>query len=388
MMKNRIAKKVDIMPPSGIRAFFELVLGMKDVISLGVGEPDFVTPWHIREKAIYSLEQGYTTYTSNKGMIELRKEIVRFLNQRYGLHYDPQEDVLITVGVSEGIDLAMRAILDPGDGILIPEPSYVSYQPMAALAGGSPVMLPTVIDQGFKVMPAQIDAACQQSQGIKAILINYPCNPTGASYTRAELMALAKVIKKYDLIVISDEVYDELSYDFDHTPISSLPGMKDRVIYLNGFSKGYAMTGSRLGWVCGPRDIVAAMTKIHQYTIMCAPIISQMAGIEALRNGARAVAEMKREYMRRRRYIVDALNEIGLTCHMPQGTFYVFPSVASTGKDGMAFAQGLLKAKKVALVPGTAFGQSFQNHVRIAYAASYDDLKESVRRIKAYLSQG
>ncbi len=387
MMKNRIAKKVDIMPPSGIRAFFELVLGMKDVISLGVGEPDFVTPWHIREKAIYSLEQGYTTYTSNKGMIELRKEIVRFLNQRYGLHYDPQEDVLITVGVSEGIDLAMRAILDPGDGILIPEPSYVSYQPMAALAGGSPVMLPTVIDQGFKVMPAQIDAACQQSQGIKAILINYPCNPTGASYTRAELMALAKVIKKYDLIVISDEVYDELSYDFDHTPISSLPGMKDREIYLNGFSKGYAMTGSRLGWVCGPRDIVAAMTKIHQYTIMCAPIISQMAGIEALRNGARAVAEMKREYMRRRRYIVDALNELGLTCHMPQGTFYVFPSVASTGKDGMTFAQGLLKAKKVALVPGAAFGQSFQNHVRIAYAASYDDLKESVRRIKAYLSQ-
>lgn len=387
-MKNRIAKKVDIMPPSGIRAFFELVLGMKDVISLGVGEPDFVTPWHIREKAIYSLEQGYTTYTSNKGMIELRKEIVRFLNQRYGLHYDPQEDVLITVGVSEGIDLAMRAILDPGDGILIPEPSYVSYQPMAALAGGSPVMLPTVIDQGFKLMPAQIDAACQQSQGIKAILINYPCNPTGASYTRAELMALAKVIKKYDLIVISDEVYDELSYDFDHTPISSLPGMKDRVIYLNGFSKGYAMTGSRLGWVCGPRDIVAAMTKIHQYTIMCAPIISQMAGIEALRNGARAVAEMKREYMRRRRYIVDALNGLGLTCHMPQGTFYVFPSVASTGKDGMAFAQGLLKAKKVALVPGTAFGKSFQNHVRIAYAASYDDLKESVRRIKAYLSQG
>lgn len=385
-MKNRIAKKVDVMPPSGIRAFFELVIGMKDVISLGVGEPDFVTPWHIREKAIYSLEQGYTTYTSNKGMIELRKQVAYFLKNRYGLSYDPEDEVLITVGVSEGIDLAMRAILDPGDKVLIPEPSYVAYAPMGFLAGGDPILLPTTIDNGFKLTPQQIHDVCTLHKNVKAILINYPCNPTGASYTKTELSALAKVFKQHDLLIISDEVYDELSYDFDHTPISSLPGMKDRVIYLNGFSKAYAMTGSRIGWVCGPKDIVGAMTKIHQYTIMCAPIISQMAGIEALRSGARAVAEMKREYMRRRRYIVDALNEIGLKCHMPQGTFYVFPSVKSTGKDGMTFAQELLKAKKVALVPGVAFGKSFQDNVRIAYAASYDDLKESVKRIKEYLN--
>ena len=384
-MKKRIAKKVDIMPPSGIRAFFELVLGMKDVISLGVGEPDFVTPWHIREKAIYSLEQGYTSYTSNKGMIDLRTQIVHFLKNRYGISYDPQDQTLVTVGVSEGIDLAMRAILNPGDKIFILEPSYVSYRPMAALAGGRPVSIETRRENGFKLTPDQLDDACRKHKKVKALLINYPCNPSGASYTRTELSALARVIKKYDLIVISDEVYDELSYDFDHTPISSLPGMKERVIYLNGFSKGYAMTGARIGWACGPTDILAAMTKIHQYTIMCAPIISQMAGIEALRNGTRAVHEMKREYMRRRRYIVDALNEIGLECHMPQGTFYVFPSVKSTGKDGMSFAQELLKKKKVALVPGEAFGRSFQYHVRIAYAASYEDIKESVKRIKEYL---
>ncbi len=373
------------MPPSGIRAFFELVLGMKDVISLGVGEPDFITPWHIREKAIYSLEQGYTSYTSNKGMIEFRKQIADFLDYRYGFSYDPEEEILITVGVSEGIDLAMRAILDPGDKILIPEPCYVSYKPMAALAGGSPVMIPTSIENGFKLTPDQIETICQEHKDIKAILLNYPCNPTGASYTRPALKALVKAIKKYDLIVISDEVYDELSYDFDHTPIASLPGMKDRVIYLNGLSKGYAMTGSRIGWACGPKDILAAMTKIHQYTIMCASITGQMAGIEALSNGARSVQEMKREYMRRRNYIVDALNGIGLDCHKPEGTFYVFPSVKSTGKDGMSFAQELLKEKKVALVPGVAFGESFTHNVRIAYAASYDDLKESIKRIKDYI---
>jgi len=387
-MTQRIAKKVASMPPSGIRAFFELVLGMKDVISLGVGEPDFVTPWHIREKAIWSLEQGYTSYTSNQGMIELRREVARFIERRYGISYDPKQEILITVGVSEGIDLAMRAILDPGSKILIPEPSYVSYEPMARLAGGRPILLPTRIENGFKLTPDQIDAVCRKEKNIKAMLINYPCNPTGTSYTRSELGALARVIKRHDLIVISDEVYDELSFDFDHTPLAALPGMKDRVIYLNGLSKGYAMTGSRIGWACGPDDVLAAMTKIHQYTIMCASITGQMAGIEALKRGSRAVQDMKREYMRRRRYIVDALNEIGLECHMPQGTFYVFPSVASSGKDGMTFAQELLKQQKVALVPGVAFGKSFTHHVRIAYAASYEDLKESVRRIQIYLASG
>lgn len=384
-MKNRISKKVNSMPPSGIRAFFELVLGMKDVISLGVGEPDFVTPWHIREKAIYCLEQGYTSYTSNQGMIELRKQLAHFIKNRYKVSYDPVDQILITVGVSEGVDLAMRAVLDPGDKILIPEPSYVSYVPMATLAGGRPIKLPTKIDNGFKLTPQQIDQICRKEKNIKVMMINYPCNPTGASYTKVELRALTKVMKKHDLIVISDEVYDEMSYDFEHTPLASLPGMKDRVIYLNGFSKGYAMTGARIGWACGPKDILDAMTKIHQYTIMCAPIIGQMAGIEALRHGARAVHDMKQEYMRRRRYIVDALNDIGLDCHKPQGTFYVFPSIKSTGKDGMTFAQELLKKKKVALVPGVAFGESFTHNVRIAYAASYDDLKESIKRIQEYL---
>ena len=386
-MKVRIAEKVSSMPPSGIRAFFELVIGMKDVISLGVGEPDFVTPWHIREKAIYCLEQGYTTYTSNKGLFELRQQICKFLKQRYGLSYDPEEETLITVGVSEAIDLAMRALLNPGDKILIHEPCYVSYSPMASLAGGAVVTLSTSIKNGFKILPEEIDALCKKHKNIKVMMINYPCNPTGSSYTKKELSALSKIMIKHDLIVISDEVYDELSYDFDHTPISSLPGMKDRVVYLNGFSKGYAMTGSRIGWACGPRDIVAAMTKIHQYTIMCAPIISQMAAIEALRHGAKAVNEMKREYARRRRYIVDALNEAGLECHMPQGTFYVFPSVKSTGKDGMTFAQELLKSKKVALVPGVAFSENFKDNIRIAYAASYEDLKESVKRIREYLNR-
>lgn len=386
MMKKRISKKVDSMPPSGIRAFFELVLGMKDVISLGVGEPDFVTPWHIREQAIYSLEQGYTSYTSNKGMIELRRQVAHFIKNRYNVSYDPEDQVLITVGVSEGIDLAMRAILNPNDKILIPTPSYVSYEPMARLAGGRPVLLPTSIDNSFKLTPQQIEQVCRKEKNIKVMLINYPCNPTGASYTKKELGELAKAMKKYDLIIISDEVYDELSYDFDHTPLSSLPGMKDRVVYLNGLSKGYAMTGSRIGWACGPKDILGAMTKIHQYTIMCAAITGQMAGIEALRHGARAVGDMRREYMRRRRYIVDALNNIGLDCHMPQGTFYVFPSIRLTGKDGMTFAQELLKKKKVALVPGVAFGKSFQHNVRIAYAASYEDLKEAVKRIKEYLA--
>ncbi len=385
-MTERISRVVRDLPPSGIRKFFDLVLGMKDVVSLGVGEPDFVTPWHIREKAIFSLEQGYTSYTSNKGLIELRREIAAFLKHRYGVTYDVEEQMLITVGVSEGIDLAMRAILNPGEKVLIAEPCYVSYAPMATLAGGAPVVIRTSMAHGFRLQPEQIDEACRGG-GIKAILINYPCNPTGASYTRRELMALIKVIKQHDLLVISDEVYDELSFDFDHVPLVTLPGMKERTIYLNGFSKGYAMTGSRIGWVCGPKDIVAAMTKIHQYTIMCAPITGQMAAVEAMHRGAKAVQEMRREYMRRRRFMVDALNEMGLSCHLPQGAFYVFPSIESTGKDALTFAQDLLNKKKVAIVPGTAFGQGLEHYVRMAYATSYENLKEAVRRIKEYLSE-
>ncbi len=380
----RISKKVDDLAPSGIRAFFDLVLGMKDVISLGVGEPDFVTPWHVRERAIQSLEGGFTSYTSNKGMIELRKEITSFLKSRRGLSYDPEEETLITVGVSEALDLAMRAILNPGEKILVPEPCYVAYGPVVELAGGKPVLLPTSMETGFKVTPAQIEKAI--TKGTKGILLGYPSNPTGASYTKKELEAIAKVVKKHNLIVLSDELYDELTYDFEHTPIATLPDMKQRVVYLNGFSKTYAMTGFRIGYVCGPRDIVGAMLKIHQYTMLCAPITGQMAAIEALKSGAGDVAAMKKEYHRRRDFMVESLNKIGLKCHKPQGAFYVFPSIKSTGESSVDFAKNLLTQQKVALVPGVAFGSCCADYVRISYASSYENLNEAISRIQIYLT--
>jgi aminotransferase len=383
----RISKRVDALAPSGIRAFFDLVLGMKDVISLGVGEPDFVTPWHIREKAILSLEQGYTSYTSNKGMVELRREIAAFLKKRHGISYDPEEEILITVGVSEGLDLAMRALLNPGEKILIPDPYYVAYGPAVELAGGIPVFLPTDLKGEFKITPAQVEATIKKAKGVKGILINYPCNPTGASYTKKELEALVKVFKKHDLIVLSDEIYDELTYDFNHTAMPSLPQMKERTVYLNGFSKAYAMTGFRIGYACGPKDIIAGMTKIHQYTMLCVPITGQLAAIEALKNSEVDVAAMKKEYHRRRDFIVGALNDVGLKCHMPQGAFYVFPSIKSTGETSMDFAKNLLQEQKVALVPGVAFGKSCPDHVRISYASSYDNLKEAVARIRKYLDK-
>ena len=379
----RIAKKVEQLAPSGIRAFFDLVLGMKDVISLGVGEPDFVTPWHVRQSAIHSLEQGFTSYTSNKGMGELRKAIAVFLKDRHGLDYDFEEEILITVGVSQAFDLAMRAILDPGDKVLIPDPCYVAYGPVVELAYGAPVFLPTSLKGGFKITPEQVDRAC--TKGVKAILFNYPCNPTGASYTKKELESLAKVFKKHDLVVISDELYDELTYDFDHTAFPTLAGMRERTLYLNGFSKSYAMTGFRIGYACGPSDIIGGMTKIHQYTMLCAPITSQMAAMAALKDGLKDVASMKKEYQRRRDFIVGALNGLGLTCHMPQGAFYVFPSVKSTKQTSMDFAKKLLEQQKVALVPGVAFGTSCPDCVRISYASSYDNLKEVAVRLKAYL---
>ncbi len=382
-MDIKISKKVEQLAPSGIRAFFDLVLGMKDVISLGVGEPDFVTPWNIREKAIHSLEEGFTSYTSNKGMPELRKQIATFLKNRYGLEYDFDEEILITVGVSEGLDLVMRAILNPGDKVMVQEPVYVSYGPVVELAGGKVILLKTDIKNGFKLTPQQIEQGCKQ--GAKAFMINYPCNPTGASYKRSELEAIAKIIKKYNVLVISDEIYDELTYDFDHVPFSSLPGMKERVIYFNGFSKAYAMTGFRIGYACGPQKVIAAMTKIHQYTMLCASITGQIAASEALKNGSRSMLEMKREYDRRRKYIVGALNQIGLDCHNPEGAFYVFPSIKKTGQTSIAFAQGLLQKEKVALVPGVAFGKNCDQHIRISYASSYDNLKEAILRIKKYI---
>ncbi len=382
-MEIKLSKKVEQLAPSGIRAFFDLVLGMKDVISLGVGEPDFVTPWNIREKAIFSLEQGYTSYTSNKGMIELRKQIALFLENRYGVRYDPEEEILITVGVSEALDLAMRALINPGDKVIIPEPAYVAYTADVDLAYGKAVRIETESPNGFKLTPQMISK--EAKKGVKGLLLNYPANPTGVSYTKTELEDIAKIIKKYNMFIITDEVYDELTYDFSHTPFPSLKGMKEHTVYMNGFSKAYAMTGFRIGYVCGPKKVISAMTKIHQYTMLCVPITAQMAAMEALKNGYKSVQEMKREYRRRREFIVDALNGLGLKCHMPQGAFYVFPSIKSTKESSVDFAKNLLLSQKVAVVPGTAFGAAYDGYVRMAYAASYDNLKEVAVRIKKYL---
>jgi aminotransferase len=383
-MRYKLSKIVNEIPPSGIRQFFDLVIGMKDVVSLGIGEPDFVTPWNIREAAIFSIEGGYTSYTSNKGLAELRREISHFMKNRHGLSYDPEEEILITVGVSEAKDLIMRTLLNTGDKVLMPEPCYVSYMPLTRLAGGKAVYLNTPKENGFKLTPKQIEKACDKRT--KALFLNYPSNPTGASYTKKELNKIAKTAEKKNLLVISDEIYDELTYDFTHTPFPTLGGMKKRTVYLNGFSKAYAMTGWRVGFACGPREIISAMTKIHQYTIMCVPIMGQMAAVEALKKGHKSVEEMKKEYKRRRDFIVDGLNKIGLDCHKPQGAFYVFPSIKSTGLGSVEFATSLLKKEKVAVVPGTAFGPSGEGYVRMAYAASLDNIKEALTRITHFIS--
>jgi len=383
MRKNIISHKVEKMPPSGIRVFFDLVLGMKDVISLGVGEPDFVTPWHIRESAIYSIEQGYTSYTSNKGLLKLRTYISQDIKKQRGLEYDADDEILVTVGVSEGVDLLMRAIINPGDKILIPVPSYVSYGPVAELAGGIAKFISLNQKNGFKLTPEDIEKNIDGD--VKAILLNYPCNPTGVTYTKKELLALNKVIQKHNILVIADEVYDLLTYDFEHTPFATLPGAKERTIYLNGFSKNYAMTGWRVGYACGPKDIIAAMTKIHQYTIMCVPIMSQMAACEALIGPRKPLDDMKREYHRRRDFVVGRLNEVGLRCHKPQGAFYAFPSIKKTGLSSVDFASQLLKKKKVAVVPGTAFGPEGEGYIRISYASGFDQLKEAFVRIEEFV---
>jgi aminotransferase len=379
----KLSKTVENIPSSGIRVFFDLVLGMKDVISLGVGEPDFVTPWNVRESAIYSLEEGYTSYTSNKGLFELRQDISRHLNHKLSLDYDPQDEILITVGVSEAFDLALRAIMNRGDKILVPEPYYVSYGPLITLAGGRPVFIKTDPKNGFKITAKDILSHCDKKT--KGIVLNYPNNPTGASYTKTELKDISRAVLKRDLIMISDEIYGDLTYDFEHTPFPTLPKMRERTIYLNGFSKSYAMTGWRIGYVCAPKKIVSLMTKIHQYTMLCAPIMSQMAAREALKNGDRSTLQMKREYKRRREIIIPGLNEIGLECHKPEGAFYAFPSIKNSGLSSMDFAKGLLKKERVALVPGTAFGPSGEGYVRISYASSMSNIKESLVRIKRFV---
>lgn len=381
---NIISNKVQNLQPSGIRAFFDLVLGMEDVISLGVGEPDFVTPWQIREAGIYSLEQGFTSYTSNKGLYKLRLSISRHLKNRYGLEYNPDDEILITVGVSEGLDLVLRSIINPGDKIVIPKPCYVSYGPVTELAGGIPVYVNTK-DYGFKLTPRLLEKSIDKRT--KAVLLNYPANPTGVSYTRKELGELKKIILKHKMLCISDEIYADLTYDFPHIPFASLAGARNSTIYLDGFSKSYAMTGWRVGFACARREIVAAMTKIHQYTIMCVPITSQMAACEALHTGRKDIEEMKREYQRRREYLLKSLGRLGLACVRPDGAFYVFTRIDKAGLNALEFARRLLKEQKVAVVPGSAFGKGFDNYIRISYTSSFDNLKEAIERITVFVKR-
>jgi aminotransferase len=383
-MRDIVSKKVQDMQPSGIRAFFDLVLGMKDVISLGVGEPDFVTPWQIREAGIYSLEQGFTSYTSNKGLYKLRLSLSRYLKNKYGLDYSPDEEVLITVGVSEAVDLVLRAIINPGDKILIPTPSYVSYGPITELAGGIPVYIDTK-ECKFKLTPGLLEKYIDKKP--KAIILNYPANPTGVSYTKKELSQLNKILLKASILCITDEIYQDLTYDFQHTAFASLPGARNNTVYLDGFSKSYAMTGWRVGFACGPSEIISAMTKIHQYTIMCVAITSQMAACEALHTGRKSVEEMKREYRRRRELVVSGLNSLGIKCENPEGTFYVFPCIKNTGLKALDFARQLIKEQKVAVVPGTAFGAGLDDYIRISYASSLDNLKEALSRIGKFLKR-
>lgn len=379
---------VAALPPSGIRRFFELASSIRDCISLGVGEPDFVTPWEIRDAAIKSVQAGKTQYTSNAGLLSLREEIAGYLSARFNAVYEPGSEIIVTIGASEAIDLALRTIVRPGDEVLIPSPSYVSYAPNAAITGGVAVAVETSAKNGFALTPELLEKAITPRS--KALILPYPNNPTGAIMTRAQLEKIAEVAERHDLFVISDEIYAELTYGQKHASFAAIPGMKKRTILINGFSKAFAMTGWRLGYFCAPEAVVKAAYKIHQYTIMCAPTASQVAGEAALRSGRedeyRAVTEMRESYDVRRRYLVAKFNEIGLSTFEPKGAFYVFPSVKSTGLTGDEFAERLLKEQRVAVVPGSAFGDSGKYFVRCSYATSLADLKTAAQRIKAFLS--
>jgi len=386
-MKKRdvISKKVQAISPSGIRKFFDILSSMEDVISLGVGEPDFVTPWHVCEAGIYSLERGHTSYTSNYGLLELREEIARYLRRRYRLSYDPQREILVTVGVSEGLDLAMRAVLDPGDEVIGYEPSYVSYLPCTLLAGGKFVAVPTTIDNEFRVKAEDIEKRITPKT--KAVMLGYPSNPTGAVMEREGLERIADLVQRRDLLVISDEVYERLVYGVEHTCFASLPGMKRRTIHLGGFSKAFAMTGWRIGYAAARADIIEAMMKIHQYTIMCAPTMSQMAALEALRGGEPQVEAMVAEYDQRRRVMHRGLNDIGLDCFEPRGAFYCFPSIKATGMTSERFAEELLLEEHVAVVPGDAFGRSGEGHVRCCYATSMEEIEQALERMGRFVQK-
>lgn len=377
-----ISRTVRELKPSGIRRFFDLAAGMEGVISLGVGEPDFVTPWHVREAAIRSIEEGYTSYTPNAGLLELREEITNYVKNRYHVEYSPSE-VIVTVGASSAIDTAMRTIIDPGDEVIVVEPCFVSYSPTVTLAGGIPVPVQALKENDFKILPSQIEAAITHKT--KAMIICFPNNPTGTLLNRTELEALAEIAKKYDLLVISDEIYAELTYDDSFTSMATLPGMRERTILVNGFSKAFAMTGWRLGYVCAPEEIASAMLKVHQYALMCASTNSQYAGLEALRNGQGEVEKMVKSYRLRRNFIVNSFNEMGLTCHMPGGAFYAFPSIESTGLSSQEFAERLLLEQSVAVVPGDVFGESGEGHIRCSYATSMEELKEAIKRIKHFI---
>jgi aminotransferase len=380
-----ISQRVNHISPSGIRKFFELIASMEGVISLGVGEPDFATPWHIREAAIYSLEKGYTMYTSNLGMPELRQELSRYLRENYNLVYDPDRELLITAGVSEALDLAMRAILNRGDEVIMPDPCYVSYNPCVVLAGGRTIMVPTNEENNFEIRAADIEA--EVNNKTKAILIGYPANPTGAVMSRNKLAQIAEVARRHHLLVISDEIYAKLVYSVEHTCFATLPEMKEDTILLGGFSKAHAMTGWRIGYTAANKEIIAAMTKIHQYTMLCAPIMGQVAAIEALRAGETSATEMVEEYNRRRLVIVKGLNDIGLSCFEPRGAFYAFPSIKSTGMTSEEFAERLLIEEKVAVVPGTAFGQCGEGYIRCCYATSLADIEEALSRMKLFVAK-
>ena len=383
--RSRLSERVQTVPPSGIRRFFDLIQTMDDVISLGVGEPDFTTPWHIRESAIHSLERGMTMYTSNHGMPELRRQLSEHLAKRYGVEYDPADELLITVGVSEGLDIAMRAIVDPGDEVIVPDPGYVSYAPCVTFAEGVVRPLPTI--EANRFWPRATDLADRISPKTKAVLLGYPNNPTGAAPDRATLNGLARVIAENDLLVVADEIYDRLIYDREHVCFASLPGMRDRTILLGGFSKAYAMTGWRVGFVAAPRDLLAGIVKIHQYTALCAPIMGQVAATEALKNGEPEVIKMVDEYGQRRRVIVKGLNDIGLTCLEPEGAFYAFPSVSALGQTDEEFAEQLLTEEHVAVVPGSAFGECGRGHVRCCYATSLPQIEEALRRMDRYVKR-
>ena len=384
-MRDPLSKKVVEIKPSGIRKFFDIVSEMKDAISLGVGEPDFDTPWHIRDEGIYALEKGKTFYTSNAGLKELREEIAAYLKRTQDLMYDPIGEILVTVGGSEGIDVALRAMCDPGDEVLIPQPSYVSYEPCAVLTGAKPVIINLKPENEFRLTAEEIEEAVTEKT--KILVLPFPNNPTGAIMEKSDLEAISEVIIKHDLYVISDEIYGELTYKGKHVSIATLPGMQERTILINGFSKAYAMTGWRLGYACGPKNILAQMTKIHQFAIMCAPTTSQYAAVEAVKNGDPDIARMRESYNMRRRFLLNAFKEMNIECFEPFGAFYVFPCIKEFGMTSEEFATRFLQEEKVAAVPGTAFGDSGEGYLRISYAYSLERLEEAMKRFARFVEK-